>query len=90
MPRIKNNKMTIILKTSAWQLKNGKFLPKFQFIEENGPHSIYIPYDFGIDATRGTEEEAFALAKETAIERYGRNAKILFKEDKKKQEKIKG
>lgn len=82
--------MTIILKTSAWQLKNGKFLPKFQFIEENGPHSTYVPYDFGIDATCDTEEEALALAKEkgieTAIEKYGRNAKILFKEENKDNE----
>lgn len=77
--------MQIHLKISVLTLADGKFLPKFQFMENYGSRVTFVPYDFGAESIRDTKEEALRVAKahgvKEAIERYGREAQIVIEAD---------
>ena len=77
----------MLIQLTIWALPvvGGKFLPKFQFIENNGPSVTFVPYNFSAESICDTKEEALGLAKANgireAIEKYGKEAKIILKEE---------
>ncbi len=77
--------MPVQLTILALPVVGGKFLPKFQFVEMEGPSVTFIPYAFGLESICETREKALALAKtqgaQEALERYGRDVKVILKEE---------
>lgn len=77
--------MRINITISAIETGDGKFLPKFDFIEYEGNQVTCTPYHFGEDSIRDTREEALHIAKvnanSEAVKKYGRGTEIFIKEE---------
>lgn len=75
--------MNIYVSISAIPLQDGRFLPRFQFIETQGVSTTFIPYDMSIESACDSEEIALENAKihaaRQALTNYGKDVKLFMK-----------
>lgn len=77
--------MNIYVSVSTIPLQDGRFLPKFQFIETQGSSTTFIPYELGIESVCDSEEEAFKHAeihaRRQALIDYGEGTELFIKRE---------
>ena len=77
--------MKVYVSLSAVSLLNGKFLPRFQFIETQGADTTFTPYEMSIESACNSEEEALKHAEihasRQAVKDYGQNIELFIKRE---------
>ncbi len=75
--------MKAYVSISTVSVPDGKFIPRFQFIEQQGAQTTFIPYELGLESACSSEEEALrhaeVHARRQAVQNYGQDVELFVK-----------